>query len=549
MKNFLKKYSLGIVIFVAVVFVAVFLFFLFQRPGDDVYVISVTGRVGIGISTDTSNTVEAKPGMKLSADNIIVTGDRSSCVLAYSKDASNKDNYITVGKNSQVAIYSKNKEGGYNFFLTYGSLISNMPVNESYSTGISTKIFNLDANGSIIKVDYNSDDVIGKVYTFDGNPILRVIQASGNSGAPEKLLKNSVCAVNKQENGAIGFGCLNVAFSLDAFSAQDLKTMSGIANNWTERISYGVNDFEQAFQTAADYAEYTSVVSQITTFEEEPVVTSDTFVVTDDEDVPVTGFVSSGVQAEIEQSTVTTTVPVTEYDETSEMVYSAFTRITLNDLGQYETLEEIPAVTTVPEENEGVVTSRTTVPYDSDDRPNTQTGNSGSNVVTESDAPTVVTQKPVVTTKKTTTTKVTTKKPKPVDPDTEYAVVFTYIEDGEEYWAMQLVRHGESAIAPDVPHIPGRKFVKWDKDFSCVTSDMVVNGIFKDSGEKIEKHTVKLYVESKLWKTIEVEHGKDVRLPYMPIASDSSLVFCGWSESLENVTSDITAFALFIPAD
>ena len=91
----------------------------------------------------------------------------------------------------------------------------------------------------------------------------------------------------------------------------------------------------------------------------------------------------------------------------------------------------------------------------------------------------------------------------------------------------------------------------WDKDFSCVTGNMTVTAIFdNDKNAKVsasakEYYTVKLYVEDKLWQTVTVKKGGAVNITGTPNSSDSSLVFCGWSDSLSNIQSDMTIFALF----
>lgn len=42
----------------------------------------------------------------------------------------------------------------------------------------------------------------------------------------------------------------------------------------------------------------------------------------------------------------------------------------------------------------------------------------------------------------------------------------------------QSVRAGKGAIAPQVPQEEGYEFIGWDRDFSCITSDLQVNALY-----------------------------------------------------------------------
>lgn len=578
MKDFIKKYSVAIAIVCSIIFLAVFLTFLFQKKGDTVYIAAMTGKVSVGSSSDASTAVEGFVGMKLTEGDIVMTGDRASCVLSYEKKTDNKDNFITVCEDSQVNIYGKNKQGGYNFFVTYGSVISNMTVQSSYTTNISSKLFSLSADGLIAKVDYSRDEALGNIYVFDGNGMLQIIQPSGSSGKTEKIIKNSATAVRHMEDGTVGFGQLNCPFGLDSFSAQDLKIMSGVANNWSEKISYGVNEFEQAFQTASDYAEFIQVDPVIMTTVAED--TFDTLVNTGNESV-----VSELVTTVPEESTTTKfmgatqTVPGMETAATAvkteadgsvivskngeTMAFSEFTRSTVTDLGdvplEYTPIDE-PTVTTVPAGNEsenetetgaGTRRPRETEPYVKETTANGYvpaiTTAGGTNVTTTNDRASNTSEKPAVTTVPSSGNNkkpvVTTVPPVKVDPNAAYTVIFTYNENGKDYWAIQLVKHGQSAIAPDVPEIPGKHFQRWDKDFSCVTSDMTINGIFGDGDDINNYYTVTLYVNNEVWRTVKVKHGDSVKLSSEPELAGKT--FSGWSSSLNNITNDKTVFALF----
>ena len=607
MKEFLKKYSVVLAIIAAIAFLAVFLPFIFHKVGDDVYVVDMYGSVNIGTADDLNNLKSAEIGMKLSKNNIVVTGDKSSCVLSYNKKATAKDNFVNVGENSQVMLYDRNQQGGYRFFITYGSVICNMPNDRSYRTNISTKLFNLFVDSTISKVTYDADESSGKVYTFDGNPKIQIIQPSGATSSAEKLLKNSVCAVTNMDDGTVGFGCLNVGFGLNSLTAQDLKTMSGVANTWAEKISYGSNEFEQAFQTASDYAKWAATepafvttppfseidiaesVSNDTNYAEGTTVPVDTEF-TDNTFVPDESVVTSYTMP----SAATQTVPdeftdavigdssnVIAKSSDFDMPVTAFSRETALELGSGSESNK-PSVTTAPmtDETETVTAEtrgpRETEPYNPSKPAETNpvTSNSQSNTAVTSNTThnnSVTSTKPGHNNNSYSTgTKpsITTVTDVPVDKNATFTVIFTYVESGKEYWAVQLVKYGDSAVAPEIPNVVGRRFVRWDKNFSKVTSDMTITAVFTDSDEDItvftavttvpkasnqavssssfakDVYTVSFYVDSKLWKSVTVNAGETAVVSEVPTSGNKK--FCGWSESLTNIHSDKTVFALFV---
>ena len=543
-KDFVKNHILLLSIIVAALLLGILLFCVFHKVGDEVYIISTDGTVSIG-SSDSDILVDGYEGMKLLTGNIVVTGDKSSCVLSYTKNYKDTDNFITVGENSQVMLYDKNSGGGYKFFVSYGSVICNMTTEKTYETNVSTKLFNLFADGTITKIDYDIENEIGKVYTFDGNPYLQIIQPSGTTNAAEKLLKNSVCAVNSLEDGTVGFGCLNVGFGLDSFTAQDLKTMSGIANVWSEKLSYGSNEFEQAFQTAADKAKWVSADPVTVSLAETEVVNSDTLSETSVTTVPVTESTTyAGATQTIPNTSASTTV------RNNDIEFTAFDHTTMEHIYDedeiwtitHATSESATAATTRKTEatTAKTFTSATTTEAVTTTVPETttaKTATSSETVVTQGNTAYVTGTKPVIN----------TTAPTVVDTNAIFVVIFQYMDGDTEYWSAQLVRYGESPIVPTAPVIDGKYFAGWDLDYSFVTSDMLINAQFtEDSSLAANKtHTVRFYVNNELWAVETVADGGSVDVK-LPVVTDSKYTFCGWSDSLTNITEDKIIFALFV---
>ena len=489
---------------------------LFSNAGDTMYIVSMTGDVQVGTAADLSDRQPAQVGMALTSGSIVMTGDKSSCVLAYKSDISNKDNCLNINKNSQVHLYKTNKDSGFDVVLANGSVICNMSEYTNIDTMIATNSYNFYAANTIAHVDYDLDTTSGKVFVFDGNPVIQIIQPSGSAGKMETLLKNSVCAVRNLDDGTVGFGCLNTGFGLNEFSAQDLRTMSGIASVWSERVSYNVGDFERAFQTAKDYGDYTTVTAATLAAIIEPTV-----VYTDEIDT-----------IESKDETVEVTTAVTTV---SEPIVTTVSTPVSSSAATVASTSVTTSVTTTS------ASSRTSVPYTTSKQAEKTTSSSvsttASNASTKSTTPVTTTTPKTSASSKSTTTAVK------VDPDATYTVIFTYTEGDKQFWAMQLVKRGQSAVAPEIPDVEGKYFVQWDRDFSCVTSDMTVTGIFADGVKPATDHTVKFYVDDVLWKIVTVKHGGNVKLADLPMSDGKT--FVGWSESVVNVTKDLTVFALF----
>ena len=77
----------------------------------------------------------------------------------------------------------------------------------------------------------------------------------------------------------------------------------------------------------------------------------------------------------------------------------------------------------------------------------------------------------------------------------EYTVVFQ-MEDGTEL-DTQIIKYSEAAVAPANDIVPGYVFAGWDKDFDCVTEDLVVTGSYVKASEyayiTLDRTVVDLY--------------------------------------------------------
>ncbi len=133
-------------------------------------------------------------------------------------------------------------------------------------------------------------------------------------------------------------------------------------------------------------------------------------------------------------------------------------------------------------------------------------------------------------------------------PETNYFTVIFKDWYGS-YFDVQTIESGEGATAPAIDPIKeGYDFVKWEGDFTEVTSDLVITskwapktfgvtfygngGYFLDQGEGVAI----LFAQS-------IEYGTSVDAPNPP--TREGYTFAGWDKSFDNVKSNLTINAVW----
>ena len=112
-----------------------------------------------------------------------------------------------------------------------------------------------------------------------------------------------------------------------------------------------------------------------------------------------------------------------------------------------------------------------------------------------------------------------------------FTVNFKMTEDSEYYYDIQEVEYGEDAEEPDAPTRPGFQFKGWDKEFTNVTSDLIVTATWE-----VKTYVVKYVVDGVVYQEVTVEHGKDPIPPADP--SKDGYEFTGWDKTPTEVTYD-----------
>lgn len=114
----------------------------------------------------------------------------------------------------------------------------------------------------------------------------------------------------------------------------------------------------------------------------------------------------------------------------------------------------------------------------------------------------------------------------------------TFMVDGAQYGEVQTVNEGAAATKPTDPFKNGYTFTGWDKDFSNVTSDLVVNAQFS-----INQYTVTFMADGKVVSTQTVNHGAAATTPSAPAKEGHT--FSKWDKEYSNVTSDLVVNAIY----
>lgn len=114
-------------------------------------------------------------------------------------------------------------------------------------------------------------------------------------------------------------------------------------------------------------------------------------------------------------------------------------------------------------------------------------------------------------------------------------------KDGEKVLETQTVEYEAAATAPDTARLSppeGMHFAKWDKDFSKVTEDIEVSAVYE-----LNEYTVIFKNGETMIKNERVKHGFAATQPN--VFDTPTEKFVGWDKSFDNVTSDLIVNAMF----
>lgn len=121
----------------------------------------------------------------------------------------------------------------------------------------------------------------------------------------------------------------------------------------------------------------------------------------------------------------------------------------------------------------------------------------------------------------------------------KYTVTFM---DGEKVLeTFTNVPHGDTVTAPEVPEKDGKTFIKWDTDFSKVTSDLTINAVYD-----VDTFTVTFKDGEKVLETQTVEYEAAATAPDTArLSPPEGMHFAKWDKDFSKVTEDIEVSAVY----
>ena len=116
----------------------------------------------------------------------------------------------------------------------------------------------------------------------------------------------------------------------------------------------------------------------------------------------------------------------------------------------------------------------------------------------------------------------------------------TFIGFAEATIKFEHVTHGGAATAPQLPLVYGYHFVEWDVPFDYITSNLEVHAIYE-----LNVYTVTFmdWDGETVLGTDEVEHGSAATAPEDP--EREGYTFTGWDKAFDEVTDHMTVTAQY----
>lgn len=115
-------------------------------------------------------------------------------------------------------------------------------------------------------------------------------------------------------------------------------------------------------------------------------------------------------------------------------------------------------------------------------------------------------------------------------------------KDGIEITHME-VPYGSGATAPEAPEVDGYVFKNWDKDYSNVKSDLIVQAIYEKLPDPVIYKVEFIDKDGKEIETQYIKEGGNAVAPNAPKVE--GYTFTNWDKDYNNVKSDLTVQAVY----
>ena len=514
MKEFFRNFKIPIIFGgIALIVVVATLIIVTGGFGGSygLYITSAYGSVSVTNSDAVSNPVS---GDELKNGDILTVGTNSSCTVAYKGKKGSENNYMVLGADTQIVLMSdfNGKENG-DIFLRNGSVIANFADNSVSSINIRTSDSMITTAESVAKIAYYTNEFMSytDLYTFMGDNTVQLYDTLGNA------VNNAEMQIEKKWGRVVSedgpsFEALNLDIDLNELSASDLKSLISIAAVVGDTFPYAAAELKAVYDTKSDDSDGISIEQAVTENSgaettvgidnSDTIQTAEPIVTTNP---PPTETTLPGQTTKAPAATTTaaptTAAPNTTASETTSGAGSTYHIVTII-IDDEETIQEVAHGGSAVMPDDPVIEGMTFIGWD-------KTFDN-------------ITEDTVIT----------------ALFEVNVTVMHTVtVVIGDKSTTIS-VEHGKSANLPSTVNIEGYTFKGWDKDYSCITSDVTISAILERS-----THTV-TFVTNEGRYPVQVNHG-DTAIPPPDIIPDSSTGFIGWDKTLGNITADTTITALY----
>lgn len=592
MKNIKTAVIAGLIAVAAIA--AAIIIIVSGNAKNGLYITAVSGDVSIS-NSDSGTSVAAEAEHKLSQGDVLTVSEGGSATLTYRTSKNKSTNYLVILPESQVFVTDKFKgKEDSELYLNRGTIISSNSEDLGAVVNVRTANSGIGTACSVSTVSYviGDENNYTEVSSLGGNVYIQLYDDQGDAvNNREPLGPARKARIVSGKNGPY-FAYLNENASPSDYNAQQLRELFTISSYvqlefTSEELKAAYDAIPKEDKSENEPEDLNSVttpsISEAATIQTADTITTDELS-SESTETETTVITSESSETTTEETTTTpettTTEEKTEDDTESDddldpdddfdsEIYTVY--VVVNGVTtEQEVLAGMNAVQPADPIVEGMkfvgwdgsfnnITSDTTITAIFEKADSYTSPEAGYHTVTVVIGTTSTTQSvkdgeaaniPATITLEGYTFKGWDKDFSCVKSDMTVTAILepitcsvTFIVDGVSYFT--TVNYGGTAAAPVTPgsNSKGEKFVGWDKSLSNITSDTVITALYETSTEK-KTYTVKFVIEGVSY-TQTVTEGEAAVAPSAPRQNSEGLTFLGWDKDYSCITSDMTITAVY----
>ena len=109
-----------------------------------------------------------------------------------------------------------------------------------------------------------------------------------------------------------------------------------------------------------------------------------------------------------------------------------------------------------------------------------------------------------------------------------------FFANGVQVGETQIIEYGKDAVAPQAPTLPGKEFSHWDKEFTNIKSNLVVNAVYT-----LLTYEIKYYFEDQVLNHTPNHYTIDDTITLTPYQIQG-YIFLGWYLNSELTNGPVT---------